>query len=198
MPVGAAAGQEKYKKVEVRVTWTAPPAPVKAAVLQTLVYKQNAGPEIQSVDVGPPSIFDPDADISTIIGSPVVIDVQLSPESIASMHATDPDPDLRGWVKFNVTSFTGVTVASDAVSTTYNGEPGHYQFAWDNSAAQDGIYRFDITAVSAGRVEGGTASIPYNVALLNPPAPTGLVAAGGRQARDALVGPVGDRRPRPL
>ena len=180
VPLTAVAGAEKYKKVEVRVTWVAPPAPVKAAVLQTLVYRQYAGPEITSYTVGPPSIFDPDTpDATTIIGSPVVIDVVISPEDIASMNATAADPVDRGWVKFSVTSFTGVTVATQEVSTTYNGVPGHYQFVWNNSTAQDGIYKIEMTAVSAKRMQGSTTTMSYNVELRIPPAPTGLTALPG-------------------
>jgi len=180
VPANAPAGREQYKKVEVSVAWTAPPKPVKAAVLQTLVYRQFAGPEITSVNVGPPGIFDINLpDVPTIIGSPVVIDAYLSPEDITSMDATNPDPDLRGWIKFTITSYTGVTVASQDVSTVYNNEPGHYQYAWDNSAAQDGVYRIEITAVSATKTQGSTATLSYPVALRLPPAPTGLVAVPG-------------------
>ena len=180
-PVLSATGQEKYKKVQVRVTWTAPPAPVKAAVLQTLVYRQYAGPEIRSVTVGLPSIFDvSDPDVTLIIGSPVVIDVELSPESIPSMNASDPDPAKRGWVKFTVSPYTGGgTIAAQEVSEIYNNLPGHYRYVWDNSAADDGIYKFEMTAVSANGMQGSTATISYNVALLNPPAPKGLVATPG-------------------
>ena len=181
VPANAAAGQEKYKKVQVRVTWTAPPSPVKAAVLQTLVYRQYAGPEIQSVTVGPPSIFDTtDPDVPTIIGSPVVIDVVLSPEDIASMNASDPDPAKRGWVKFTVSPYTGGgPVAAEEVRTIYNNLPGHYQYVWDNSAAADGIYKFEMTAVSAKSMQGSTATSQFYVTLLNPPAPTGLIATPG-------------------
>jgi len=180
-PVLSATGQEKYKKVQVRVTWTAPPGPVKAAVLQTLVYRQYAGPEIRSVTVGLPSIFDvSDPDVTLIIGSPVVIDVELSPESIPSMNASDPDPAKRGWVKFTVSPYTGGgTIAAQEVSEIYNNLPGHYRYVWDNSAADDGIYKFEMTAVSANGMQGSTATISYNVALLNPPAPKGLVATPG-------------------
>jgi type II secretory pathway pseudopilin PulG len=180
-PVLSATGQEKYKKVQVRVTWTAPPAPVKAAVLQTLVYRQYAGPEIRSVTVGLPSIFDvSDPDVTLIIGSPVVIDVELSPESIPSMNASDPDPARRGWVKFTVSPYTGGgTIAAQEVSEIYSNQLGHYQYVWDNSAAEDGIYKFEMTAVSANGMQGSTATISYNVALLTPPAPKGLVALPG-------------------
>ena len=180
VPSGAAPGAEQYKKVEVRVTWVAPPSPVKAAVLQTLVYRQYAGPEIMSYTVGPPNIFDPDLpDAATIITSPVVVDVRISPEDIASMDATAADPADRGWVKFSVTAFSGVVVATQEVSTTYNGEPGHYQFVWDNSTAQDGVYKIEMTAVSAQRMQGSTTTMSYNVELRTPPAPTGLVAFPG-------------------
>ena len=181
VPATAVAGQEKYKKVQVRVTWAAPPSPVKAAVLQTLVYRQYAGPEIQSVTVGPPGIFDAtDPDVPTIIGSPVVIDVVLSPEDIASMNASDLDPAKRGWVKFTVSPYTGGgAIASQEVRTIYNNQPGHYQYVWDNSAAEDGIYKFEMTAVSARAMQGSTATSQFYVALLNPPAPTGLIATPG-------------------
>lgn len=182
-PVLSATGQEKYKKVIVRVTWTAPPSPVKAAVLQTLVYRQYAGPEIQTVTVGPPSIFDPDPDVTTIIAAPVVVDVTISPADVASMNATDADPANRGWVKFTVSSYTGVTVAAEEVNAVYNGELGHYQFVWDNSTAQDGIYKIEITAFSATEMQGSTATLSFNVELLVPPAPTGLTAIPG----DTLV-----------
>ncbi len=167
--------------MEVRVTWSAPPSPVKAAVLQTLVYRQYAGPEIQSVTVGPPSVFDlTDPDGRTIIGSPVVIDVVLSPEDITSMNASDPDPTKRGWVKFTVSPYTGGgPVAAEEVRTIYNNQPGHYRYVWDNSEAADGIYKFEITAVSAKSMQGSTATTQFNVALLNPPAPKGLVATPG-------------------
>ncbi|MDO8941975.1 MAG: hypothetical protein Q7U75_02260, partial [Desulfobacterales bacterium] len=103
VPSTAAPGSEKYKKVEIRVTWVAPPAPVKAAVLQTLVYRQYAGPEIASYTVGPPSIFDPlTPDAATIIASPVVVDVTISPEDIGSMNATAVNAADRGWVNFGV------------------------------------------------------------------------------------------------
>lgn len=177
VPSTAPAGSEKYKMVQVRVTWTAPPAPVKAAVLQTLVYKQYAGPEITAVTVGPSTIFDPASpDGSTIVRSPVVIDVTLSPADIASMNASDPDPTKRGWVKFTVSSYTGVSLAAQEVNAVYNNEPGHYQFVWDNSAVADGVYKFEMTAVSAMAMQGSTASMSYRVALLVPPAPTGLTA----------------------
>jgi type II secretory pathway pseudopilin PulG len=184
VPANAAAGQEKYKKVQVRVTWAAPPSPVKAAVLQTLVYRQYAGPEIQSVTVGPPSVFDTgNPDVPTIIGSPVVIDVFLSPEDIASMNANDLDPAKRGWITFTVSPYTGGgagdATASQEVRTVYNNEPGHYQYVWDNSAAADGIYKFEMTAFSANAMQGSTATSQFYVELLNPPAPTNLVALPG-------------------
>ena len=82
-------------------------------------------------------------------------------------------------MKFSVTSFTGVTVAAQEVNATYNGEPGHYQFVWDNSTVQDGIYKIEMTAVSAKRMQGSTASMSYQVELRIPPAPTGLIALAG-------------------
>ena len=104
---------------------------------------------------------------------------RISPEDIASMDATAADPADRGWVKFSVTAFSGVVVATQEVNTTYNGEPGHYQFIWDNSTAQDGVYKIEMTAVSAQRMQGSTTTMSYNVELRVPPAPTGLTAFPG-------------------
>jgi len=179
-PVLSANNQEQYKKVIVSVTWTAPPSPVKAAVLQTFVYRQYAGPVIESVTVGPPGIYDPTSpDSTTIVAGPVEVDVTISPEDVSSMDATNVDPDARGWVNFTVTSFTGVTVASEEVNAVYNGELGHYRFVWDNSAAQDGVYKLEMTAYSASEMQGSTATLSFYVELNTPPAPTGLVAIPG-------------------
>ena len=109
-----------------------------------------------------------------------MIDVVLSPEDIASMNASDPDPAKRGWVKFTVSPYTGGgAIASEEVRTIYSNQPGHYQYVWDNSAAADGIYKFEMTAFSATAMQGSTATSQFYVALLNPPAPTGLIATPG-------------------
>ncbi len=185
VPADAEPGAEQYKSVEVHVAWTGPPAPVKAAVLQTLVYRQYAGPEIASYEVGPASVFQNPAnpsmtpDGTTIFSGPVVVDVTLSAADIESMNATAVDPEDRGWVRFTVSSFTGVTVASEEVRDLYMSLPGRYQFQWDNTGAQDGIYKIEVTAFSSNQMQGSTLSRSYIVELVVPPAPSGLAALSG-------------------
>ena len=90
----------------------------------------------------------------TIVGSPVVIDVYISPDDIASMDAFNVDPAKRGWVKFAVGPYSGTAIASADVYAVYNNEAGHYQFVWDNSAVPDGIYRVEAIAFSEVRDPG--------------------------------------------
>jgi fibronectin type 3 domain-containing protein/type II secretory pathway pseudopilin PulG len=180
VPLNAAPGQEKFKQITVTVRWSAPPTPVKDVVLVTRVYKQNAGPDIITANVGPPEVFEEDpADVFTIVGSPVVIDVYISPDDIASMDAFNVDPTKRGWVKFAVGPYSGTAIDSADVNAVYNNEAGHYQFVWENSGVPDDIYRVEATAFSKAAIQGSSVSIAYNVALTNPPAPTGLVAQPG-------------------
>ena len=170
------------------VRWSAPPTPVKNVVLVTRVYKQNAGPDIITANVGPPEVFEEDpADVFTIVGSPVVIDVCLSPEDIASMDAFNADPAKRGWVKFTVSPFSGTAIASADVNAIYNSRAGHYQFIWDNAAVPDGIYKIEAMAFSKATIQGQHRVPGVHVALRIRRQPTGLVARQG-PARLALRG----------
>ena len=69
-PAGAPDGTESYKKVEVSVSWTAPPSPVYPAVLSTVVYKQYAGPQIIEFDIDPNVLEEVTPDVWNITGTP--------------------------------------------------------------------------------------------------------------------------------
>jgi prepilin-type N-terminal cleavage/methylation domain-containing protein len=179
------AGREKYKKVDVQVSWTGQPLPVRPALLSTLVYRQYAGAQLRRLDIGPVSIFEVVSGTYTITSGPVVLDAYIAPEDILGMNADLGDPSVpsirrrMGYVRFSVTNPNGVETATSSVYTYVTGEPGHYRFTWDNSAAPDGIYTFEALAVSGSQQQGTAASVAYKVAGVRPPAPTGLAVAAG-------------------
>jgi Tfp pilus assembly protein PilE len=183
VPNGAADGDEDYKQVDVTVTWTAPPSPVKPVVLSTFVYKQYAGPNLMRFDIGPSTIFEDLDGVYTITSGPVVMEVRIAPEDVMAMNQGDPDEEDRGYVEFSVTSPNGTQVASGTVSTPVMGEPNLYRFTWDPTGAADGIYVFAAIAVSSSGEQGNPASIGFHVKMLQPPPPTGLAASAG----DAIV-----------
>lgn len=180
VPSGAQAGKESYKQVTVTVSWNAPPAPVRAAVLSTFVSKQYSGPQIIRFDVGPNNILEEDETGWSIVAGPVVIDAYIAPEDIASMNQSATEAD-RGYVLFTVTSLNGLKVVQANVTSPLNGEPAHYQFVWDNSSAPDGIYIFQAVAVAGfgSRTQGSPVSVAMRYTNHAPPAPTGLIASGG-------------------
>ena len=162
------------------VAWNAPPSPVDPVVLETRVYRQYAGPQIIQLEVGPDSVFTEDpADVFTITGSPVVVDVYIAPDDISSMDALNTDATKRGYVRFAVSPYNGATVAEGDVNQVYNNELGHYQFVWDTSATPNGVYKIEATGYSGQKLQGNTVSWGYRVALTAPPAPAWLTATPG-------------------
>ncbi len=183
LPAGSVAGRESYKQVTVTVTWQAPPAPVKPAVLSTMVSKQYAGPQIVRFAVGPDSVlqYDPDTGTTVIVSGPVVIDVWIAPDDIASMNQ-GASPANRGYVEFSVSSLGGAEVASAKVDEPVPGEPAHYRFVWDNSGTEDGTYVFTAVAVAGfgSRVRGQPVSValPYSNHRPSPPTSLEVVSVG--------------------
>lgn len=179
LPEGSQNGKELYKQVTVTASWTAPPAPVKPAVLSTMVSKQYAGPRIVRFEVGPDSVLEYDATTgaSTIVSGPVVLDAYIAPEDIQSMNQSASESS-RGYVLFTVTAQNGQTVvASGKVTQPVSpGEPAHYQFVWDNSGVSDGLYVFEAVAVAGfgSRAQGVPVSVGILYSNHAPPAPTSL------------------------
>jgi len=189
LPVGVPAAQQTVKQVTVTVRWTAPPSPVYPAVISTAVYKQFAGPQIVFFEIGPESILDetgPHTETFLIVGSPTVIDARISNLDIGSMipligtpPSPNPNQDTWGYVHFTVTALNGAEVASADVKSPVSGDPGHYQWTWDNSLAPDGPYLFTATAYSSSGQQGNEVSYPYRIENRIPPAATGLIGAPG-------------------
>jgi type II secretory pathway pseudopilin PulG len=180
---GAALGSESYKQVTVTVSWTAPPSPVAPVVLSTMVSKQYAGPQIVSVNLGPANVLHTDAmtNTTTIIGGPLVVDVHLAPEDILSMNQAAAEQN-RGYVLFTITPLNGTEVANEKVTLPVSaGEPGHYQYSWDNALAPNGVYI--IQAVAVAGFGSRSQGLPWSLALQftnnSPPPPTDLAALAG-------------------
>ena len=174
-PAGAPDGTESYKKVEVSVSWTAPPSPVYPAVLSTVVYKQYAGPQIIEFDIDPNVLEEVTPDVWNITGTPTAIDVYIAPDDIGLMiPAGQMDQTKWGYVRYAVTSLNGTQIVAEDVRVPVTGEPGHYTWTWDNSVVADGIYVIQAVAYSSAKQQGNSVSIAIMVKVKNPPQPTNL------------------------
>jgi type II secretory pathway pseudopilin PulG len=180
-------GQENYKQVEVVVSWSGPPEPVRPSRLTTSIYRQYAGAAIRAFNVGPTSIFETVGGLLTITSGPVVMDAYIAAEDIEGMNADLGDPEIpeirrrMGYVRFVISSTNGFGPVSESVYVPVSGEPGHYRYTWDNSAVPDGVYLFQAIAVSGSQQQGTSASVGFNLSAVRPPMPTGLSVFAGDQ-----------------
>ena len=183
---GATPGEEAYKQVTITTAWTGEPSPVKPVQLSTMVSQQYAGPKITQFNVAP-LYTNPSTGTQSIRSGPVVLDAYIQPDDILSMNQA-ASSDNRGYVLFSITSLDGSKVASAEVNTPLTGQPAHYQFIWDNSAAADGVYIFQAVAVAGfgSRQQGLPVSIGYIYENHRPPAPTALVVASSGDGLVAL------------
>jgi type II secretory pathway pseudopilin PulG len=176
-PAGASSGAESYKQVEVSVSWTAPPSPVYPAVLSTVVYKQYAGPQIIEFSIDPTVLEEVEPDVWHITGTPVAVDVYVAPSDIGLMvPAGVVDQTKWGYMRYSVSALNGTLIDADDVRVPVTGDPGHYQWTWDNSIVPDGIYVIKAIAYSSSKQQGNEASIAITVKVRTPPAPQSLVA----------------------
>lgn len=164
VPTGAADGSEQYKKLTVTVTWTAPPSPVKAAVLETFIYREYSGPKIMSYNIDP-TAFDANGNISKIGNIPITAVIDPNDRAnTASVH-------------FTVTAANGSNVQSGDVTTP--SPAGTYTFTWNTSGIYDGAYTFTATAKSTNGNLGNTWQAGWTVEQGAPGAPTGVKAMPG-------------------
>ena len=115
-----------------------------------MVSKQYAGPQIVSVDLGPPNALDYDTTtgITTIVPRATrhrrLHRAGGHPEQIQGAVEAN-----RGYVLFTVTPLNGQAVASQKVSLPVSSTaPAHYHYSWDNFAAPNGVYIFEAVAVA--------------------------------------------------
>lgn len=179
---GAANGTEKYKQVTITTSWDAPPQPVRPVVLSTMISKQYAGPQIVRFNIGPSTVIGTSGGVMEIQSGPVGLDAYIAAEDIESMNRSESDEDLRGFVQFSVTPVNGTAVASQRVALPVSDtDPGHYHFQWDNSAAPDGTYIFQVYAVAGfgSRTQGVPWSYAFQYTNHSPSPPTSLTTQAG-------------------
>lgn len=174
-PVTDAVGKELYKKVIVDVYWVAPPK-VKHAILETLVYRQYAGPTINTFSESPLQ-FVPETGDWFIPSTPVTLTAKMDPNDIAT----------TGSVTIKVLDHKGIEVFSKTVAHNWGtpGDPtnsGTYTTTWSPVGYVDGTYTFTAQAVSGNAAGTATeyAGLPWSkdwaLETGPPTAPTGLTA----------------------
>ena len=167
VPAGAPAGSEKFKQVTVDVYWTGPPLPVKHVVLETLVYRQYAGPGIVNFSISPLIPNPNDAtQLEWINSDQVTFSAAVNETDVASTQK----------VRFSVYGSNGKQVASQDVTT---GSNGVYTWTWDSTATPNATYTFEATAFSTTGYQGNTATQTYVLERGGPPALTNLTASAG-------------------
>jgi type II secretory pathway pseudopilin PulG len=174
-PAAATGLASQYKIVTVTATWDAPPSPVKPIVLQTIVYRQYAGPPLGDFST------DPAIDDTGVLGGSDLTSVTLTAHVDLSAGAS------VGSVQFAVAAFGGQTIASKLVMTTdtnpalgywYSGD-GYFHWTWDCSTAANRVYDFQATAFSPDEYAGNTMHLYPQLAHTVAPAPPGAVVATG-------------------
>ena len=164
----------KYKTVVVTVSWDPPPKPVKTVVLQTVVYRQYAGPNLVSLVTDPKMKEDGvlgDADLESVkfMATP---DVGWQDGRTQTVHFQVWD---SGW-----TLVTDGTVTLCAASTAMTGvDDQTFWWIWDSTFAIDGTYKISATASNETYL-GPVSAYYFRIDRGSVPGlPTGLWAVAG-------------------
>ena len=175
-PLEATGLASQYKIVTVTATWDAPPSPVKPVVLQTIIYRQYAGPPLDAFSTNPV------IDDSGVLGDDSLTSVTLTAHVDMTGGATP------GSVQFEIAAFGGQTIASRLVKITdtnsglgywYAGD-GTFNWTWDCSAASSQVYDFQATAYSTDEYAGNAMHLyPKIQHTVLPAPPSSVVAAAG-------------------
>jgi len=164
----------QYKVVTVTAYWKGPPAPVKRVVLQTIIYRQYAGPPITDFSLTPGI---EDDGVLGVFGSARdnLASVTLSAHVDLSSGVTPAS------VQFKIAALGGQTIASKLVKTTdgsswYDGN-GTFSWTWDCSTAANTDYDMQATAFSTDGFAGNTPHLYPRIDHFLPPAPPSAVTA---------------------
>ena len=178
VPDGANLGEEQYKTVKVDVYWDAPPKPVKHAVLQTVVYKQYAGPQIDRFYVSPLEVQSQiGPDVVWITNMPIVLDAYVADAdflSAAKVHFSIAD-------ELNVVQAQKAVLRNDSNLLYRDLGNGHFQWTY-GGPMPDGLYVFSATSESDSGFSGNTASLRFTVEQGASAAPTGVTLRAMNQA----------------
>jgi len=185
-PAAATGLASQYKVVTVTAYWIAPPAPVKRVVLQTIVYRQYAGPPLNAFTTNP------GIDDNGVMGGTSLASVILSAHVDMSAGATPAS------VQFKISAYGGQTIASKLVKTSdltpANGFwyvnsgalAGTFYWTWDCLSAANTVYDFQATAYSTDGFAGNTMHLYPRIDHTLPPAPPGAVIASPGNAKVSL------------
>jgi len=181
----------KYKVVTVTVSWTAPPNPVKPVVLQTIVYRQYAGPTLSTFWT-----------IPAISQNGQLGDDHLTTVKFNAIPTTPWTGQRTKSVLFQVWDTGGKLVTAQLVYNTSipgqsnpNGSAPYgfdsstkntFWWNWDSTGAMDGTYSASATAAAAstGSYLGPTTSFFFKLSRgITTAAPFGLtITPGATQA----------------
>ena len=177
----------QYKLVTVTTYWDGPPSPVKRVVLQTIVYRQYAGPPITDFSTAP-IIYD-----DGVIGR-----VGSERDNLASVTLS-AHVDLSAGVtlaslQFKVLAYGGQTMASQLVKVTdlnpaagyWYDAHGTFYWRWDCTYAANTVYDLRATAFSQDGFAGNTPHQYPRIQHIVPLAPPGAVIATPGDARVGL------------
>jgi type II secretory pathway pseudopilin PulG len=165
-PTGTTSGSEQYKIVKVDVSWTAPPTPVYHTIVQTQIYKQYAGPQIDRFTV----LQNGDDMFDLITADTVTLQARINSADLDSMGG--------GKVEFTITNWQGTVIAHHPV-TVANGGVGVYEWLWTTPVDADGQYSFKAVAYSGQSFQGNSLQLNYWVEKGPPPAPGPVQATPG-------------------
>ena len=176
----------KYKLVTVTVSWTAPPQPVKAVVLQTVVYRQYAGPTLATFWT------DPGLSEDNVLGGASLTTVKVSAiptqpwrgqqtQSVQFQIYDSNGNFVTAQLVYN-TSIPGYSTKNGTAPCGFDSSTSTFWWNWDSSGVLDGTYSVTATpaAAGAGSYLGATDRFFFVLARnITTAAPTGLTVTPG-------------------
>ena len=172
----------QYKVLKVSVSWTGRPRPVKTVILQTIVYRQYAGPSIATFwtdpSIGEGGVLG-DLTLTTVKVSAIPTQPWLG-TSTASVQFTIYDSG-GNLIKTQVVYNPGI--AANPVNPSgcgFTTSTNAFWWSWDSTGAVDGTY--SVTATAAGTTyQGPTERFYFKIERgQTTGVPTGLVIVPGQ------------------
>ena len=179
-PSGATALTSQYKAVTVSVSWAPPPKPVKTVVVQTVVYRQYAGPTLASIWTTPSMQENGqlgDASTTTVRFS-ALPDVGWQDGNTKTVHFQVWDNG--GTLVTDATTTWGVTTSTTGVTDQA------FWWDWDSTFAIDGTYQITATAANAS-YQGPASGFYFRIDRGSSPGVVGGLTASAGSKQIALT-----------